>query len=56
MTLLFEDEMTMRYQIKNAARRAIFSRTAFRGLDAYNPLVPDGSNWKATMMISIRYR
>jgi len=53
LTLLFEDEMTMRYQIQEMLRaERIFEQDGIQDeLDAYNPLVPDGSNWKATMMI-----
>ena len=53
VTLLFEDEMTMRYQIQEMLRaERIFEQGGIQDeLDAYNPLVPDGSNWKATMMI-----
>jgi hypothetical protein len=53
VTLLFEDEMTMRYQIQEMLRaERIFEPDGIQDeLDAYNPLVPDGSNWKATMMI-----
>ena len=53
VTLLFEDELTMRYQIQEMLRaERIFEEEGIRDeLDAYNPLVPDGSNWKATMMI-----
>ena len=53
VTLLFEDEMTMRYQIQEMLRaERIFEQDGIQNeLDAYNPLVPDGSNWKATMMI-----
>ncbi len=53
VTLLFEDEMTMRYQIQEMLRaERIFEAEGIQGeLDAYNPLIPDGSNWKATMMI-----
>ena len=53
LTLLFEDEMTVRYQIQEMLRiERIFEDDGIQGeLDAYNPLVPDGSNWKATMMI-----
>src|SRR5262249_38100406 len=53
VTLLFEDEMTMRYQIQEMLRaERIFEQDGIQDeLDAYNPLVPDGSNWKATMMI-----
>jgi len=53
ITLVFEDELTMRYQIQEMLRvERIFEEEGIRGeLDAYNPLVPDGSNWKATMLI-----
>ena len=53
VTLVFEDELTMRYQIQEMLRvERIFEEEAIRAeLDAYNPLVPDGDNWKATMLI-----
>jgi hypothetical protein len=53
VTLQFEDEMTMRYQIQEMLRaERIFEEEGINDeLDAYNPLIPDGSNWKATMMI-----
>lgn len=53
ITLLFEDETTVRYQILEMLRaERIFEDEAIKGeLDAYNPLVPDGSNWKATLLI-----
>jgi hypothetical protein len=53
ITLMFEDEMTMRYQIQEMLRaERIFEEEGIDGeLDAYNPLIPDGSNWKATMLI-----
>jgi hypothetical protein len=53
VTLIFEDELTVRYQIQEMLRvERIFEETGIRDeLDAYNPLVPDGSNWKATMLI-----
>lgn len=53
VTLVFEDELTMRYQIQEMLRvERIFEEAGIRDeLDAYNPLVPDGSNWKATMLI-----
>ena len=53
LTLAFEDETTMRYQIQEMLRaERIFEEAGIRDeLDAYNPLVPDGSNLKATMMI-----
>lgn len=53
LTLVFEDELTMRYQVQEMLRvERIFEEEGIRDeLDAYNPLVPDGSNWKATMLI-----
>jgi Protein of unknown function (DUF3501) len=53
VTLLFEDELTMRYQVQEMLRsERIFEEEAIEEeLAAYNPLVPDGRNWKATMMI-----
>ncbi len=53
VTLVFEDELTMRYQIQEMLRvERIFEEDGIRDeIDAYNPLVPDGSNWKATMLI-----
>ncbi len=53
VTLIFEDEMTIRYQIQEMLRiEKTFDEQSIRDeLDAYNPLVPDGSNLKATMMI-----
>ena len=51
--LLFEDELTVRYQVQEMLRiERIFEEDGIRHeLDAYNPLVPDGGNWKATMLI-----
>lgn len=53
ITLIFEDELTVRYQIQEMLRiERTFEETGIADeLDAYSPLVPDGSNWKATMMI-----
>lgn len=53
VTLIFEDELTIRYQIQEMLRvERIFEEVGIQDeLDAYNPLVPDGSNWKATMLI-----
>ena len=53
VTLQFEDELTIRYQVQEMLRiERIFEDQGIQGeLDAYNPLVPDGSNWKATMLI-----
>ena len=53
VTLLFEDEMTLRYQVQEMLRiEKIFEDEGIQSeLDAYNPLCPDGSNFKATMLI-----
>jgi hypothetical protein len=53
ITLIFEDELTLRYQIQEMLRiEKAFEEEAIQDeLDVYNPLVPDGSNWKATMLI-----
>ena len=53
LTLIFEDELTIRYQIQEMLRiEKTFEEEGIRDeLDAYNPLVPDGTNLKATMMI-----
>lgn len=53
VTLIFEDELTIRYQIQEMLRvEKIFEEEGILDeLEAYGPLVPDGGNWKATMMI-----
>jgi Protein of unknown function (DUF3501) len=53
LTLLFEDELTIRYQIQEILRveKAFEEQAIDDELEAYNPLVPDGSNWKATLLI-----
>ncbi len=53
VSLLFEDEATLRYQVQEMLRiEKIFEEEGIQSeLDAYNPLVPDGSNFKATMLI-----
>jgi hypothetical protein len=53
VTLLFEDELTVRYQIQEMLRiEKVFEEAGIQDeLDAYNPLVPDGTNLKATMLI-----
>ena len=53
VTLQFEDELTIRYQIQEMLRiEKIFEEDGIQDeIDAYKPLVPDGSNWKATMLI-----
>ena len=53
MNLQFEDEQTVRYQIQEMLRiEKIFEEEAVRSeIEVYAPLVPDGSNWKATVLI-----
>jgi hypothetical protein len=53
VALHFEDELTIRYQVQEMLRvERIFEEAGIQGeLDAYNPLIPDGGNWKATMLI-----
>ena len=53
MTWLFEDRLTIQYQVQEMLRiERIFEPRGIREeLDAYNPLIPDGGNWKATLMI-----
>ncbi|MBN9463284.1 MAG: DUF3501 family protein [Burkholderiales bacterium] len=53
VTLLFEDELTVRYQVQEMLRiEKIFEEDGIQHeLDAYNPLIPDGRNFKATMLI-----
>ena len=52
-TLYFEDRLTMQYQIQEMLRiERIFEAEGIQEeLDAYNPLIPDGANWKATFMV-----
>ena len=51
--LYFEDALTMQYQVQEMLRaEKMFESAGIQEeLDAYNPLIPDGSNWKATFMI-----
>lgn len=53
LTVQFESELSMRYQIQEMLRiEKIFEEDEIQQeIDAYAPLVPDGSNWKATLMI-----
>src|SRR5262245_26476167 len=53
VTLQFEDELTIRYQVQEMLRiERIFEEAGIQHeLDAYNPLIPDGGNWKATMLL-----
>jgi Protein of unknown function (DUF3501) len=53
VTLYFEDRLTIQYQVQEMLRieRIFESEAIAEELEAYNPLIPDGSNLKATMMI-----
>jgi hypothetical protein len=53
LTLLFEDELTIRYQIQEMLRiEKTFEEAGIQDeIDAYSPLVPDGQNWKATLLV-----
>ena len=53
VTLLFEDRLTIQYQIQEMLRaEKIFEPEGIaEELDAYNPLIPDGRNLKCTMLI-----
>jgi hypothetical protein len=56
LSLLFEDETTLRYQVQEMLRiEKIFEEDGIQAeLDVYNALVPDGSNFKATMLIEYK--
>jgi len=51
--LIFEDRLTLKYQIQEMLRiEKVFEAQGIQDeLDAYNPLLPDGDNWKCTMLI-----
>lgn len=53
MSIQFEDEQTLRYQIQEMLRiEKIFDEDGIQHeLDTYTPLLPQGSNWKATMLL-----
>ncbi len=53
ITLIFEDELTVRYQIQEMlhVERIFQEKEIVHELETYTPLIPDGHNWKATMMI-----
>ncbi|MDH4108978.1 MAG: DUF3501 family protein [Gammaproteobacteria bacterium] len=52
-TLYFEDRLTMQYQVQEMLRieRIFEAHGISEELDAYNPMIPDGKNWKATFMV-----
>ena len=54
-TLYFEDRITMQYQVQEMLRiERVFEVEGIEDeLAAYNPLIPDGNNWKATFMVEI---
>ena len=51
--MMFEDRLIMQYQVQEMLKaEKIFDAAGIEEeLDAYNPLIPDGTNWKATMLI-----
>jgi hypothetical protein len=53
LQLIFEDRLTIKYQIQEMLRiEKIFEADGIQQeLDAYNPLIPDGDNWKCTLLI-----
>jgi hypothetical protein len=53
MTWSFEDRLTIQYQIQEMLRaERIFEPAGLQEeLESYNPLIPDGSNWKATLLL-----
>lgn len=53
VTLIFEDELTIRYQVQEMLRieKTFEEQGILDELEAYNPLIPDGGNLKATMLI-----
>jgi hypothetical protein len=52
-TLYFEDRLTMQYQVQEMLRaERIFDAAGINAeIEAYNPLIPEGTNWKATFMV-----
>src|SRR5579864_3200587 len=53
LTLLFEDRLTIQYQVQEMLRaERIFEAAGIEDeLQSYNPLIPDGRNWKATLLV-----
>ncbi len=53
VALQFEDELLVRYQVQEMLRiERIFEEQGIQHeLDTYNPMIPDGGNWKATMFV-----
>ena len=56
LSLYFEDKETMQYQIQEVLRaEKVFDADGIQEeLDAYNPMIPDGSNWKVTLMVEYK--
>ena len=56
LSLYFEDKVTMLYQLQEIlkAEKVFDAEGIQEELDAYNPLVPDGSNWKVTLMVEYK--
>jgi uncharacterized protein YggL (DUF469 family) len=56
LSLYFEDKLTMQYQIQEVLRaeRIFEAAEIIQELEAYNPLIPDGSNWKVTLMVEYK--
>ena len=57
-TWCFEDRLTIQYQVQEMLRvERIFEAAGIQDeLDAYNPLIPDGSNWKVTFLHRVSRR
>jgi len=53
LLLMFEDRLIMQYQVQEMlkAEKIFDAKGIQEELDAYNPLIPDGTNWKATMLL-----
>jgi hypothetical protein len=53
MTWCFEDRLTIQYQIQEMLRaeKVFEPQGIHEELESYNPLIPDGSNWKATLLL-----
>ena len=56
LSLYFEDRLTMQYQIQEVLRaEKVFEADGIQEeLEAYNPLIPDGTNWKVTLMVEYK--
>lgn len=56
LSLYFEDRLTMQYQIQEVlkAEKVFDAEGINEELEAYNPLIPNGSNWKVTLMVEYK--